>query len=65
MSLVGYNTLPGSTRVRTPNGLVRLDQLSGSGPVGPQGPSGPAGNDGATGPQGPAGEDGEIGRAHV
>ena len=35
MSLVGYNTLPGSTRVRTPNGLVRLDELSGSGPTGP------------------------------
>ena len=75
MSLVGYSTLPGSTRVRTPNGLVRLDQLSGSGPVGPQGPAGPAGVDGpagpagatgtqgpvgATGPQGPAGEDADT-----
>ena len=35
MSLVCYNTLPGSTRVRTPNGLIRLDGLSGSGPAGP------------------------------
>ena len=43
MTTVGFNTLPGSTRVRTPSGLVRLDQLSGSGPHGPAGPTGPQG----------------------
>ena len=31
MSLVGFNTLSGSTRVRTSNGLVRLDSLGSSG----------------------------------
>ena len=42
--LYGFNVLPGSTRVRTHNsGLVRLDQLSGSGPAGPEGPAGPQG----------------------
>ena len=61
MSLVGYNTLEGSTRVRTPNGLVRLDQLSGSGPQGPAGPAGPAGEDGDAGPQGPTGPVGPQG----
>ena len=43
----GLFVLDGSARVRTDNGLVRLDQLSGSGPQGPPGPDGPAGSDGA------------------
>ena len=43
------NVLSGNTRVRTPNGLVRLDELSGSGPAGEQGPAGPAGPPGETG----------------
>ena len=34
------NILSGNTRVRTPSGLVRFDQLSGSGAQGPQGPLG-------------------------
>ena len=37
------NVLSGNTRVRTPNGLVRLDELSGSGPAGPPGEQGPPG----------------------
>ena len=40
------NVLSGNTRVRTPNGLVRLDELSGSGPAGPAGPAGPQGETG-------------------
>ena len=66
MSLVGYNTLAGTARVRTPNGLVRLDELSGSGPAGPAGPTGPAGPVGSAGPQGdvgPAGPQGDAGPA--
>ena len=69
MSLVGYNTLAGTTRVRTPNGLVRLDalsELSGSGPAGPAGPTEPAGPVGSAGPQGdvrPAGPQGDAGPA--
>ena len=42
----GLFVLDGSARVRTDNGLVRLDQLSGSGPQGPPGPEGPTGPDG-------------------
>ena len=61
MSLVGYNTLAGTTRVRTPNGLVRLDELSGSGPAGPAGPTGPTGPTGSTGPTGPTGPVGPTG----
>ena len=50
MSLVGFSTLPGSTRVRTKhNGLVRLDELSGSGPQGEQGPLGEKGDQGDPG----------------
>ena len=41
--MLGFEVLPRGTRLRTQNGLVRLDQLSGSGPQGPAGPSGPAG----------------------
>ena len=48
MTTLGFNTLAGNTRVRTPTGLVRLDQIS-SGSQGPAGPAGP------TGPQGPPG----------
>ena len=33
--------LGGDTRVRSNGQLIRLDQLSGSGPVGPQGETGP------------------------
>ena len=52
MSLVGFNTLLGGTRVRTrANGLVRLDEFSSGGSQGPAGPAGPAGPEG---PQGPA-----------
>ena len=47
--MIGTNVLPGNTRVRTPSGLVRLDQLSGSGPQGPQGPPGEKGDTGDTG----------------
>ena len=39
--MLGFNALPGNTRVRISAGLVRLDQLSGSGPQGPQGETGP------------------------
>ena len=49
MSLVGFNTLSGNTRVRTPSGLVRLDELSGSGPQGEQGPPGEKGDQGDPG----------------
>ena len=50
MSLVGFNTLPGNTRVRTQhNGLVRLDELSGSGPQCEQGPLGEKGDQGDPG----------------
>ena len=40
------NVLSGNTRVRTPDGLVRLDELSGSGPAGPPGEQGPPGETG-------------------
>ena len=45
MTTLGFNTLAGNTRVRTPSGLVRLDQISSGsqGPAGPQGPQGPPG----------------------
>ena len=49
--MLGFETLPGNTRVRTQNGLVRLDELSGSGPqglAGPAGPEGPPGSDADT-----------------
>ena len=50
MSLVGFNTLPGNTRVRTSSsGLVRLDELSASGPQGEQGPLGEKGDQGDPG----------------
>ena len=45
----GLFVLDGSARIRTDNGLVRLDQLSGSGPQGPPGPEGPTGPDGVDG----------------
>ena len=47
--MIGTDVLAGNTRVRTPSGLVRLDQLSGSGPQGPQGPPGEKGDTGDTG----------------
>ena len=45
MTTLGFNTLAGNTRVRTPTGLVRLDEIStgAQGPAGPQGPQGPPG----------------------
>ena len=49
MATLGFNTLPGSTRVRTPSGIVRLDELSGSGPQGPQGDKGDKGDQGDAG----------------
>ena len=45
----GFNVLPGNTRVRTQSGLVRLDQLSGSGPQGPASPKGDQGDPGEDG----------------
>ena len=44
--------------MRTPSGLIKLDQLSGNGPQGPAGPPGP---DGATGAQGETGATGAQG----
>ena len=58
--MIGFDTLPGSTRVRVNGTLVRLGELSGSGPQGEPGPQGPAG---ATGPQGPTGATGAQGPA--
>ena len=63
MSLVGYNTLAGSTRVRTPNGRIRLDELSGSGPARPVGPTGETGPVGPTSPAGATGPQGATGPA--
>ena len=40
---LGIAILDGATRVSTPGGLLRLDELSGSGPQGPARPAGPAG----------------------
>ena len=51
---LGITVLGGDTRVRTNGQLIRLDQLSGSGPQGETGPAGPTGEtgpQGATGPQ--------------
>ena len=45
----GLFILDGSTRVRTDSGLVRLSELSGSGPEGPAGPPGPKGDQGDPG----------------
>ena len=59
----GLFILDGSARVRTDNGLIRLDELSGSGPQGEPGPAGPQGVQGATGPAGPAGATGPAGAA--
>ena len=56
--MIGFDTLSGATRVRVNGTLVRLDELSGSGPQGEPGPQGPAG---ATGPQGPTGATGAQG----
>ena len=44
--MIGTNVLAGNTRVRTASGLVRLDQLSGSGPQGPPGEKGDTGDTG-------------------
>ena len=74
MAQLGFNTLPGNTRVRANGSLVRLDELSGSGPQGPAGPQGeqgsqgfqgPTGQTGATGPVGPTGPTGLQGDAGV
>ena len=61
VSLVGYNTLAKTTRVRTPNGLVRFDEFCGSGPQGPAGPTGETGPMGPTGPVSPQGPQGDAG----
>ena len=42
----GLLILDGNARVRTPSGLVKLQELSGSGPQGPAGPQGPQGEPG-------------------
>ena len=48
--------------MRTTNGqLIRLDQLSGTGPAGPQGEQGETGPQGATGAQGAQGAQGATG----
>ena len=63
-SLLGITVLGGDTRVRTHGQLIRLDQLSGTGPQGEQGEqgeTGPAGATGAQGPQGATGAGGEDG----
>ena len=52
---LGITVLGGDTRVRTNGQLIRLDQLSGSGPVGPQG------EQGIQGIQGEPGQDGADG----
>ena len=71
-TVLGLTVLGGDTRVRTNGQLIRLDQLSGTGPAGPQGeqgpqgiqgPAGATGQTGATGPQGPTGATGATGAA--
>ena len=61
--MIGFNTLPGNTRVRVNGTLVRLDELSGSGPQGPVGETGAQGPIGETGAQGQVGETGAQGPA--
>ena len=59
--MIGFDTLSGSTRVKINGELVRLDELSGSGPQGPVGETGAQGPVGETGAQGPVGETGQQG----
>ena len=61
MAQIGFNTIPGNTRVRTSTGLVKLIDLAGSGPAGPQGATGPQGEQGSQGIQGPTGQIGATG----
>ena len=61
MSLAGYNTLPGSTRVRVSGTLVRMDELSGACPKGDKGDQGIQGEQGIQGIQGEQGEQGVQG----
>ena len=56
-TVLGIKVLGGDTFVRSNGQLIRLDQLSGTGPAGPQGEQGPQG---ATGATGPAGQDGTV-----
>ena len=58
-TVLGLTVLGGDTRVRTNGQLIRLDQLSGSGPAGPQGEQGPQGI------QGEPGQDGADGTVDV
>ena len=58
---LGITVLGGDTRVRTHGQLIRLDQLSGTGPAGPQGEQGETGPQGATGAQGAQGAQGATG----
>ena len=60
---LGITVLGGDTRVRTNGQLIRLDQLSGSGPAGPQGEQGPQGIQGPQGAQGAQGAQGPQGVA--
>ena len=62
-TVLGLTVLGGDTRVRTNGQLIRLDQLSGSGPQGEQGPAGATGPQGAQGAQGPQGAQGATGPA--
>ena len=58
---LGITVLGGDTRVRTNGQLIRLDQLSGTGPAGPQGEQGPQGIQGVAGATGPTGATGPQG----
>ena len=58
---LGITVLGGDTRVRTNGQLIRLEELSGSGPTGPAGETGPQGATGPTGPQGATGPTGPQG----
>ena len=60
-TVLGLTVLGGDTRVRSNGQLIRLDQLSGTGPAGPQGEQGETGPQGATGAQGAQGATGPQG----
>ena len=60
-TVLGLTVLEGDTRVRSNGQLIRLDQLSGTGPARPQGEQGATGPQGATGAQGAQGAQGATG----
>ena len=51
-TVLGIKVLGGDTSVRSNGQLIRLDQLSGTGPAGPQGEQGPQGIQGEPGRDG-------------